>query len=131
MHQREPTPVLSIAIPTYNRAETLRRQLGPLLGQIVGCQADVEVVVSDNASSDGTASVVAEMREHFPGIRYVRNEANLGAIRNMDVAVRACQADYVWIVADDDVLMPFAVETVVSAVQSAGRGNRPASSSSS
>ena len=54
-------PVLSVAIPTFNRSETLRRQLGSLLGQIVGCQHDVEVVVSDNASSDGTESVVAEI----------------------------------------------------------------------
>ena len=91
VRQTERLPVLSVAIPTYNRAETLRRQLGSLLGQIVGCQEDVEVVVSDNASSDGTASVVAEMREHSPGIRYVRNEANLGANRNIDAAVRACR----------------------------------------
>jgi glycosyltransferase involved in cell wall biosynthesis len=126
-HQQERLPVLSVAIPTYNRAETLRRQLGSLLGQIVGCQEDVEVVVSDNASSDSTGSVVAEMRAHFPDIRYVRNEANLGSTRNIDLAVRACRADYVWIVGDDDVLMPFAVETVVGAVEGAERSTRPAS----
>jgi glycosyltransferase involved in cell wall biosynthesis len=125
-HQQERSPVLSVAIPTYNRAETLRRQLGSLLGQIVGCQEDVEVVVSDNASSDGTATVVAEMREHFPSLRYVRNEANLGAVRNIDLAVRACRAEYVWIVGDDDMLMPFAIESVVHAARAAGQGSEPA-----
>ena len=120
-------PVLSVAIPTYNRADTLRRQLGSLLGQIIGCQHDVELVVSDNASSDGTESVVAEIREQFPNVRYVRNPENIGLLRNVDVAVRACRAEYVWIVADDDVLMPVAVEAVVRAVQSVAHGNRPAS----
>jgi glycosyltransferase involved in cell wall biosynthesis len=124
--QQERSPVLSVAIPTYNRGETLRRQLGSLLGQILGCQADVEIVVSDNASSDGTASVVAELGKRFPEVRYVRNEANLGANRNIDAAVRACRAEYVWILSDDDVLMPFAVETVVAAVLGARReSDRP------
>jgi glycosyltransferase involved in cell wall biosynthesis len=118
LHEQEP-PVLSVAIPTYNRAETLRRQLGSICGQIVGVQEDVEVVVSDNASSDRTAAVVAEMRQRFPNVRYIRNDANLGLLRNTDVAVRACLAEYVWILSDDDVLMPYAVETVVAAVRSA------------
>jgi glycosyltransferase involved in cell wall biosynthesis len=116
-------PKLSIAIPTYNRAEILRRQLGSLIGQIVACQEDVEIVVSDNASSDTTERVVDEMRCHFSGLRYVRNDENLGLLRNVDCAVRACRAEYVWIVSDDDVLMPYAVETVLAAVSRAWNEN--------
>lgn len=119
LRQTERLPVLSVAIPTYNRAETLRRQLGSLFGQIVGCQEDVEVVVSDNASPDTTGRVVDEMRCYFPRLRYVRNDENLGLLRNVDRAVRACGAEYVWIVSDDDVLMPYAVETVLAAIRGA------------
>lgn len=124
--QRQPAPVLSVAIPTFNRAETLRRQLGSLLGQIVGCGADVEVVVSDNASSDATRAVVDQMRSRFPDLRYVRNDTNVGLLRNVDRAVRACRAEYVWIVGDDDVLMPYGVETVIGAVRRAAEGPDPA-----
>lgn len=120
------SPVLSVAIPTYNRAETLRRQLQSLLGQIVGCQEDIEIVVSDNASSDSTRSVVDEMRQHFPVLKYVRNAQNLGLLQNVDRAARACEGDYVWFVGDDDVLMPFALETVVNTIRSAWTQDDPA-----
>lgn len=123
--ERRGFPVLSVAIPTYNRAETLRRQLESLLGQIVGCGADVEVVVSDNASSDSTRSVVDEMSHHFPVLRYVRNAENLGLLNNIDRAARACHGDYVWFVGDDDVLMPFALETVVNTIQIASTERDP------
>ena len=86
-----------------------------------------QIVVSDNSSTDDTTEMVDEIGRRFPSVRYVRNEENVGILRNVDIAVRSCLAEYVWIVADDDVIMPFAVETVVRAVKGAGQRSRPAS----
>ena len=71
-------PVLSICIPTYNRAEILRRTLSSIINQpFVLHSAQVEVVVSDNCSTDHTSSVVQEFISSYPEIiRYVRSNQN-------------------------------------------------------
>ncbi len=77
-------PLLSICIPTYNRAPYLKE----LLDSIV-CQFDdqeiynqVEVIISDNASEDNTTEVVAEYQKKYENIRYFRNKENVGAAKN-------------------------------------------------
>lgn len=67
-------PLLTIAIPTYNRAEKLEVLLEQLTADTAYDPTRVEIVVSDNASTDHTAQVVAR----FADIRYHRNETNIG-----------------------------------------------------
>ena len=62
-------PVVSVVIPTRNRAERLPRALDSIFAQRgLGAQFDVEVVVVDDASSDATPSVV----QRYPQVRYIR-----------------------------------------------------------
>lgn len=100
---------LSICIPTYNRALKLGRRLEQF-AQIVGASKyrdRVELVVSDNASTDNTEQVLAEWRDRLAGLCPVRIFAqaqNLGAEGNFKFLYEHACGEYVWICSDDDVL---------------------------
>lgn len=97
--------LLTLGIPTYNRAVTLRRTLVSLAQQIdqAGLR-DVEIVISDNCSTDDTASVCAEIAKQFPCVplRYFQNDENIGFDRNVDALFHRARATYVWTFSDDD-----------------------------
>lgn len=97
--------LLTLAIPTYNRAESLRATLLSFLAQIErhGLR-DVEIVVSDNCSTDDTPRVCAGVAAEYPGVsvRYFRNESNVGFDRNVDALFRHALGKYVWTFSDDD-----------------------------
>lgn len=81
---------LSICIPTRNRATSLDASLTSITGTAVFAQnPDIEVVISDNASTDATAEVVARHAARFGGrVRYFRNETDVSADRNLEIAMR-------------------------------------------
>ena len=66
-------PLLSICIPTYNRASFLDQCLSAIVHQD-GFDERVEVVISDNASTDNTQELCKKYTEQYPNIRYFRNE---------------------------------------------------------
>lgn len=90
--------VLSIAIPTYNRAAFLDRTLAyhvPLLARF-----GVPIIIRDNASSDETESVVAKWQQVYPFIQYTRNDANVGPDKNFELALKDARTEYVWLLGD-------------------------------
>ena len=82
-----------------------------------GVASLVEVVVSDNASSDGTEKLVLEYQKKFPQIKYFRNPENLGADRNIANSVIKATGKYGWYFGDDDALAPGAIKYVVGILQ--------------
>ena len=102
---------LSICIPTYNRADFLAATLESILPQVT---EDIEVVVSDNASTDHTAAVVQSFQERLPHLVYFRQPANQGRDRNYLQAVRSAQGEYCWLLGDDDLLEEYAVSTLLN-----------------
>lgn len=106
-------PRLSVAIPTHNRGTLLRANLRNLLSQIPSVGEPVEVVVSDNASSDDTESIVAALIADGGRIVYFRNATNLGMDRNADLAIRRSRGEYVLLFGDDDMLEPGALATIL------------------
>ncbi len=96
---------LSICIPTYNRARFLPDLFDSILAQ-TGHTIEVEVVVSDNASTDDTAAVVATYRDRLPNLVYARTEENIGADRNFLRVVDCAGGDYCWLMGSDDKLEP-------------------------
>jgi abequosyltransferase len=108
-------PLLTIAIPTYNRAESLRALLD-LLGHQINNDARVELIVSDNASTDATSSLIRRLLGQGIAIRYIRNETNLGADRNIIQCFESAAGKYVWIFSDDDLMAPGTVSRVLDAV---------------
>jgi glycosyltransferase involved in cell wall biosynthesis len=78
----------------------------------------MEIVVSDNASSDATAAVVKEFQRSYPMLRYMRNEKNIGANRNSAHVARMATGNYVWVFGDDDKFALDAVPMVLEQIQS-------------
>jgi len=105
--------LLSICIPTYNRATFLGECLESLARLDTGYWGDVEVIVSDNASTDNTVEVVDRYRQSIP-IRYFRNESNIGGERNFFAAASHGSAEHVWVFGDDDI---FEEAAIVSALK--------------
>ncbi len=95
-------PLLSVCIPTYNRAAFLSECLDSLAHINPKYWEDVEVIVSDNASTDNTGEVVDRYRQWIP-LRYFRNESNIGGERNFFSAASHGAAGHVWVFGDDDV----------------------------
>lgn len=73
----EKKPLLSICIPTYNRAEYLEKSLESIIRQPEFHSDDVEVVISDNCSTDNTQELCQEYVEKYSNIHYFRNEVNI------------------------------------------------------
>ena len=70
-------PLLSICIPTYNRAEYLAKSLDSLICLPEFNTSEVEVVISDNASTDNTQKIVKIYTDRYNTIHYYRNEENI------------------------------------------------------
>jgi len=97
------SPTVSVGIPTYNRAEGLRRALESVLAQ---SERDLEVIVADNASSDETARVVEEAVARDARVRSIRQPRNVGLTANFNTVLQAARGRYAMVLADDDWLEP-------------------------
>jgi len=104
-HSKCIAPILTISIPTWNRSEYLKQNLRQLKAEIdtVG-QHLVEVIVSDNCSTDITPDVVRGAQINGLPIRYIRNAKNLGWARNFAQCVDMAKGKYILLLGDDDVL---------------------------
>ena len=101
------TPLLSIAIPTHHRLPWLRQSLRKVLDQVAEHPAGrVEVLVSENAGSDGSWEYLTELARSEPALRIRRNDRNLGAEGNIYLLPALATGEYLWLLGDDDFLQP-------------------------
>ena len=109
-------PLLTIAIPTYNRSFFLNELLSCLFEQ---CMSDprIELLISDNASTDETPGIVTGYMDRGLQIRYLRNASNFGADANFMQCFEKSSGKYVWLIGDDDVVVPGAIGRIVSYLQ--------------
>lgn len=90
---------VSIAIPAYNVEEFVGQSIESLLGQTYG---DIEVVISDNASTDGTEEICRSYAAKDSRVRYVRRESNIGGPGNFRYVFGLCTGElHKWSTADD------------------------------
>jgi glycosyltransferase involved in cell wall biosynthesis len=92
---------ITVCIPTYNRAAYLREAIHSVLAQTFG---DFELLVSDNASTDNTAEVVAGFGD--PRVRYHRQPQNVGIGENHRSVTALAQGEFVAVLSDDDLYQP-------------------------
>jgi glycosyltransferase involved in cell wall biosynthesis len=101
-------PLISIVIPTRERAATLEHTLRSALKQSA---TSYEVLVSDNASQDRTPATVAALSDSR--IRYVRAEQRLSMCENWEFALTHVRGQYVMYIGDDDAVMPNGIDRLI------------------
>lgn len=106
-HQVQPD--VSFVIPCYNLAHLLPECVGSILEQSHG---NVEVLILDDCSPDATPIVAASFKD--PRVQHIRNETNLGHLRNYNKGIGLARGRYIWLIsADDRLRSPLAVERYV------------------
>lgn len=110
---------LSICIPTYNRARFLRECLSSIVSQFEGSISEsVEIVISNNGSTDNTEEVIEEFKNKYLNITAIRQSENIGFDRNVLAVVSAAQGEFCWLLGDDDALFGGALSFIVSELTS-------------
>jgi GT2 family glycosyltransferase len=99
--------LVSILLVTWNRKEELARSLDSAIAQTYG---NIEIVVVDNASTDGTAGFV---RKQYPDVRLIESHRNLGCPSGRNLGMANCRGEYIYSLDDDGWLEPDAVEKAV------------------
>ena len=106
-------PRVTVLIPTFNRANMLRRAMATVIGQSF---QDWQLIISDNASTDETEAVVADLIAKDDRIHYFRHEKNIGMLGNWASLIKRVDTDYFCILSDDDLLLPEFLDTAVGAL---------------
>ena len=111
-------PLLSICIPTYNRSNYLKVCLDSIISQFANKEisGQVEIVISDNASTDDTQETIAEFKKKFSNIKYSRNNKNLGFDRNLLKVIDESTGKYCLILGDDDALFPESLSVILNKI---------------
>jgi len=100
--------LVSILVVTWNRCEDLQRCLESALKQTY---VPYEIVVVDNASSDGTVDM---LREKYPSVRLIQLNENIGCPSARNVGIKECSTKYVYCLDDDGWLSDNAIELSVN-----------------
>ncbi len=107
-------PLVSIGIPTYNRADGYLKEC--IQSAVDQTYPHIEIIVSDNCSTDNTASLVKAIDD--PRIRFFRHSKNIGANNNFNHCLEQARGDYFLLLHDDDLIDPDFVETCLAAAGS-------------
>lgn len=107
-------PLVSIGLPVYNGGRYLRAALDSLLAQDY---ANIELIISDNASTDDTEAICEEYAARDTRIRYHRQLQNQGAIWNFNRAFELSSGPYFMWAAYDDMRAPSYVRRCVEALE--------------
>ena len=107
-------PLLSIALPVRNGADYLAAALDSVLAQTF---SDFNLHVSDNASDDGTADILADYAARDPRIKVSRSVEPLSQVANMNRAVALAGTQWVRMLCHDDLLRPDCMAQTLAAVQ--------------
>jgi glycosyltransferase involved in cell wall biosynthesis len=93
-------PLVSVVMPSYNRAHYIEQAIQSVLAQTY---KNFELIIIDDASTDATASIVAEYAKKDARIRYSKNEVNSGISKSRNNGVTLAHGEYVAMLDSDDV----------------------------
>ena len=111
------SPLLSICIPTRNRPAALQKTVNAVQDQIVAASAldMVEILISDNTDRDEMKIDASTFKDR--NIRYTSNAGNIGYARNINKLIMEARGEYVWLLADDDIILESAVKSIVDCLK--------------
>lgn len=107
-------PTISIVLPTYNGVRFLGEAIDSVLNQTV---EDLELVIGDDASTDGTRELLQSYAEKDARVSVVFNETNLGYVRNQVATFKRCRGKYIKTYAQDDALSPDCCQLMLKAFE--------------
>jgi glycosyltransferase involved in cell wall biosynthesis len=107
-------PEISIIVPVYNSAESLRAAVDSALAQTFG---DIEVICVDDGSTDGSARILADMAAADPRIRIIPLPSNRGASAARNAGIDAARGNYVFFLDSDDHVPAMALERLLAAAK--------------
>lgn len=110
---------LSILIPTYNRCQDLKKNLDMLSRYIIhdGLETEVCILVSDNASTDITPSIVQSFTDSKVHIEYYRHNQNFGYSKNVLYILSKATTDWVMLLGDDDYLDSWYIQECLNQIE--------------
>lgn len=104
--------MISVIIPTYNRAHLLPITLQSVLAQTY---TDYEIIVIDDGSTDDTAQVMTK----YPKVKYIKHDRNLGVSEARNTGLKAANGDYIAFIDSDDIMLPDKLEKQIDAIMKA------------
>jgi glycosyltransferase involved in cell wall biosynthesis len=112
-HNEEAAPLVTFVVPCYKLAHLLQECVNSILEQTY---ANFEVLIMDNCSPDNTPEVARSFQD--PRVKHIRNETNIGHLRNFNKGVSTASGKYVWLLsADDSLKSPHVLERFVGVME--------------
>jgi len=105
--------LISVIIPAYNRAKTLRRSVVSVINQ---SRPVLEILIVDDASSDNTVDVARELIKQFPIVKLIELVENSGAQNARNIGVQKSSGEWVAFLDSDDVWKPIKIEMQIDLV---------------
>lgn len=105
-------PVVTVYIPTFNRRKMLERAVFSVLNQDF---SDIELIVVDDGSSDGTIEFMMSIVEKDSRVRFFRNDSNFGACYSRNKAIELARGKFITGLDDDDYFTPNRISTFLKA----------------
>lgn len=107
------SPLVSIALCTFNGEKFIKEQLDSLLNQTYD---NLEIIVIDDASTDLTASILKEYSTIYPQLQIHFNTKNIGFNENFKKAIRLCKGAYIAVSDQDDIWLPQKIQILVNQI---------------
>lgn len=114
--------LFTISIPTYNRSKSLDLCLAQICKQLPGTEQFIELIVSDNNSTDDTEEIVRKYISQGHHIKYVKNKNNIGAEKNVYQCYNLANGKYVLIFGDDDMLADDSLNKIIPILKNGDYG---------
>ncbi len=109
-----PGPLISVIIPTHNRADLLSRAVGSVRAQTY---PDIEIVIVDDGSSDDTRAWITALRAEGVPLKYLRNEVAKGPCVARNQGIREAAGTYISFLDDDDAYHPRRLERLLERIR--------------
>lgn len=107
------TPLVSIAMATYNGADFLQKQLDSIYSQ---SYTNIEVIVSDDCSTDNTVEILKRY-QHAYGLKYYTNSHQFGFVKNFEQAIKLCSGDFIALADQDDIWETNKIEVLLTEIK--------------
>lgn len=113
MNQLREEPLISVIIPTYNRADIINVSLNSVVNQ---SYQNIEIIVVDDGSTDHTEEVVKSIGD--PRIHYVKHLTNRGGSATRNTGIESAKGEYIAFLDSDDAWFPNKLKLQLNAIQS-------------